>query len=154
VRAAVEQLADKMEQSYVFPEVASRYATFLRSQAAQGAYDNVNDAATLAQTLGADLNGVHRDAHLRVTLASPPPTGDGSRIPAPPGEDAFGDDRWLADGVAYIRFTVLPEDQASQQRMAQMIDRYADARVLVLDLRRCFGGSTEVMDVLFSRIYG
>ncbi len=154
VRAAVEQLADKMEQSYVFPEVASRYATFLRSQAAQGAYDDIDDAATLAQTLGADLNGLHRDAHLRVTLASPPPTGDAPRIQPPRGEDAFGDDRWLADGVAYIRFTVLPEDQASQRRIGRILDRYADANVLVLDLRRCFGGSTEVMDVLFSRIYG
>lgn len=154
VRAAVTQLADKMEESYVFPEVASQYATFLRRQAAQGAYDNVNDAAQLAQTLGADLNGVHRDAHLRVTLASPPPSGEGSSIPAPPGEDAFGDDRWLADGVAYIRFTVLPDDAASQARMGQILDRYADASVLVLDLRRCFGGSTEVMDTLFSRIYG
>lgn len=154
VRAAVTQLADKMEQSYVFPEVASQYATFLRRQAAEGAYDNVNDAAQLAQTLGADLNGVHRDAHLRVTLASPPPTGDAPRVQPPRGEDAFGDDRWLADGVAYIRFTVLPEDQASQQRMAHILDRYADANVVVLDLRRCFGGSTEVMDVLFSRIYG
>jgi C-terminal processing protease CtpA/Prc len=154
VRAAVEQLADRMEASYVFPEVASQYATFLRARAAEGAYDQITDPALLAQTLGADLNGVHRDAHLRVTLASPPRAEGETRVQPPAGEDAFGDERWLADGVAYIRFTVLPEDQASQQRMGQMLDRFAEARVLILDLRRCFGGSTEVMDVLFSRIYG
>lgn len=154
VRAAVEQLADRMEASYVFPEVASQYATFLRSRAAAGAYDQITDPTQLAQTLGADLNGVHHDAHLRVTTASPPRTEGEARIQPPQGGDAFGDERWLADGVAYIRFTVLPEDEASQRRMGEMLDRFADARVLVLDLRRCFGGSTEVMDVLFSRIYG
>jgi hypothetical protein len=155
VRAAVEQLAERMEASYVFPEVASQYATFLRARSAQGAYDQITDPALLAQTLGADLNGVHRDAHLRVTMASPAPSGEAApRRELPTGNEAFGDERWLADGVAYIRFTVLPEDEASQARMGQILDRFADARVLVLDLRRCFGGSTEVMDVLFSRIYG
>lgn len=155
VRAAVEQLADRMEASYVFPEVASQYATFLRARSAEGAYDQITDPAQLAQTLGADLNGVHRDAHLRVTMASPAPSGEAApRQQLPSGNEAFGDERWLADGVAYIRFTILPEDETSQERIGQMLDRFADARVLVLDLRRCFGGSTEVMDVLFSRIYG
>lgn len=155
VRAAVEQLADRMEASYVFPEVASQYATFLRTRAAEGAYDQITDPALLAQTLGADLNGVHRDAHLRVVTSTPPATGEAApRQQLPSGEDAFGDERWLADGVAYIRFTILPEDAASEARMGEMLDRFAHARVLILDMRRCLGGSTEVMDVLFSRIYG
>jgi hypothetical protein len=152
IRGAVEELAAMLEQRYVFPDVAERYAEHLRDRAAAGAYDGVDDPQQLAAQLTGELNSIHRDAHLRVTLSGG--SEPGRRVlHAPPGDDAFGQAQWLADGVAYLRINMLPGDEGSESRMAQILDRYADADVLVLDLRTCRGGTLGVMDVLLSRLY-
>lgn len=152
IRGAVEELAAMLEQRYVFPETGRQYAEHLREQAAAGAYDGVDDPQQLAAQLTGELNSIHRDAHLRVTLngGSEP----GRRVlRAPPGDEAFGEAQWLADGVAYLRINMLPGDDASEARMGQILDQYADADALVLDLRTCRGGTLGVMDVLLSRLY-
>lgn len=152
IRGAVEDLASMLQQRYVFPEVGAQYAAHLRQQAEAGAYDGVSDPQQLAAQLTGELNSIHRDAHLRVTLngGSEP----GRRVlRAPPGSEAFGQAQWLADGVAYLRIDMLPGDDESEARMGQILDQYADANALILDLRTCRGGTLGVMDVLFSRLY-
>ncbi len=152
IRDAVEELASMLEQRYVFPDVARQYATHLRERAEAGAYDGVDDPQHLAAQLSGELNSIHRDAHLRVTLNGQ--SEPGRRIlRAPPGDEAFGEAQWLADGVAYLRIDMLPGDDQSEARMASILDQYADANALVLDLRTCRGGALGVMDVLFSRLY-
>lgn len=152
VRAAVTELAAMLEERYVFPEVADQYAEHLRTRAEAGAYDGASDPQQLAAQLEGELNAIHRDAHLRVTLSGG--SEPGRRVlRAPPGDDAFGDAQWLADGVAYLRINMLPGDEGSQARMASILDRYADADALILDLRTCRGGTLGVMDVLLSRLY-
>jgi len=152
IRGAVEELAAMLEQRYVSPDVAEQYAEHLRERAAAGAYDGVDDPQQLAAQLTGELNSIHRDAHLRVTLngGSEP----GRRVlRAPPGDEAFGEAQWLADGVAYLRINMIPGDDASEARMARILDEYGEADALVLDLRTCRGGTLGVMDVLLSRLY-
>jgi len=152
IRSAVEELAALLEQRYVFPDVAAQYAGHLRERAAAGAYDGVADPQQLAAQLTGELNSIHRDAHLRVTLSGGSEAGRRA-LHAPPGDEAFGQAQWLADGVAYLRIDMLPGDPTSQERMAQILDRYAGADTLILDLRTCRGGTLGVMDVLFSRLF-
>jgi len=152
IRGAVEELAAMLEQRYVFPDTGRQYAEHLRTQAAAGAYDGASDPQQLAAQLSGELNSIHRDAHLRVTLSGGSEPGR-QVLRAPPGDDAFGEAQWLADGVAYLRINMLPGDDAAEARMAQILDQYADADALVLDLRTCRGGTLGVMDVLLSRLY-
>ncbi len=153
IRGAVEELAAMLEQRYVFPDVAQQYAEHLRTRAEAGAYDGASDPQQLAAQLEGELNAIHRDAHLRVTLSGG--SEPGRRVlRAPPGDEAFGQAQWLADGVAYLRIDMLPGDEASQARMASILDQYANANALILDLRTCRGGTLAVMDVLLSRLYG
>lgn len=153
IRAAVAELADLMERNYVFPETARRYADHLRTRAAAGSYDNLTDPSQLAQTLETELNGVRPDAHLRISL-SDPTQQQGARVRrGPPGGQAISDVMWLADGVGYFRINGLPSTDESVAQMTQALDRLADAQTLIIDLRRCPGGSLREMDVLFSRLY-
>lgn len=153
IRTAVGELADRMEASYVFPDIGRQYGATLRERRDAGAYDTITDPNLLAETLTRDLNAVHRDGHLRV-IQTPPETADTTVRRGPPsGTEALRDERWLADGVAYLRIRGLPMDEASAQLMGQILDRFSTARTLILDLRNCPGGSLEVMDVLFSRLY-
>lgn len=153
IRGAVEELAAMLQERYVFPDVADQYAEHLRTRAGAGAYDGATDPQQLAAQLEGELNAIHRDAHLRVTLSGG--SEPGRRVlRAPPGDEAFGDAQWLADGVAYLRINLLPGDEASTARMASILDQYADADAMILDLRTCRGGTLAVMDVLLSRLYG
>lgn len=152
IRGAVEELAAMLQQRYVFPEVADQYAAHLRERAAAGAYDGVDDPQQLAAQLSGELNSIHRDAHLRVTLNGGSEPGRRT-LRAPPGDEAFGEAQWIANGVAYLRIDMLPGDERSAARMASILDQYASANALVLDLRTCRGGTLGVMDVLFSRLY-
>lgn len=152
IRDAVEELAAMLEERYVSPDVASQYAEHLRTQAVAGAYDGATDPQHLAAQLTGELNSIHRDAHLRVTLSGG--SEQGRRVlRAPPGDEAFGEAQWLADGVAYLRINMIPGDDASEARMAQILDQFAAADALVLDLRTCRGGTLGVMDVVLSRLY-
>jgi len=63
---AVTALADKLEASYVLPDVGARYAAQLRANLARGTYDSIDDRETIAGQLGSDLQAVAPDGHLRV----------------------------------------------------------------------------------------
>lgn len=153
IRNAVGELADRMQASYVFPDIARQYADHLRSRRDAGAFDAYADPDVLADALQREMNGLHSDAHLRVMVNEAEPGDTAPRRGPPPADQAFGDDRWLADGVAYLRISGFPGDAAAVERMGALLDRYASARTLILDVRRCPGGSLEAMDVLFSRLY-
>ena len=158
IRAAVNELADLMERNYVFPDAARQYADHLRTRAAAGSYDGLTEPAELAETLQTELRAVHPDAHLRVTLADGDEAqhGAGPRVVRrgpPGGGPAISDAMWLADGVGYFRINGLPSTDESVAQMTAALDLLEDARTLIIDVRRCPGGSVREMDVLFSRLY-
>ncbi len=150
-RAAVRELAGMLERNYVYPEVGAQYAARLRERSNAGAYRGLDDEA-LAETLTNDLRAVHPDAHLAVTLADHDDEGHASVRRIPSGAEALEDERWLADGVAYLNIHVFGE-AADVPRTEAILDRISDANTLIIDLRRCYGGTTPVMDALLSRLY-
>jgi len=155
IQSTTDELADLLENNYVFPEIGELYATHLRKRVAEGAYDTTATAEELAAQLETELNAVHEDAHLRVAAIGPADeTGprDGRRLGMPQGR-ALAGARWIADEIAYVAVTLLPGDEASQQEMADFLSEYQAARALILDLRGCPGGTLPVMDVLFSHLY-
>lgn len=155
IHAAVTELAELLERNYVFPDAARRYAEHLRTAAATGSYDDLTDPQQLAQTLETELNGIHPDAHLRISLTQAGPQQEGARVRrAPPGGgQAISDAMWLADGVGYFRINGLPSTDESVAQMTAALDQLEAAQTLIIDLRRCPGGSLREMDVLFSRLY-
>src|SRR3954454_25212202 len=78
-RRTASELAGLLEENYVFPDVAKRYASTLRANAGSGAYDGFTSGRALADRLTADLRAVSPDNHLRVRVRPPPPAGRGRR---------------------------------------------------------------------------
>src|SRR6478672_3190344 len=145
--AVATDLAGKLEQNYVFPDVAHRYADMLRANVSSGAYDGFTSGRALAERLSADLRAVSPDAHLRVRAG--PPIGGGRRVvvssgpagaapAAAPPRAAFPwkpieESRWLAPGIAYIRFNVFPGDPDTVAAVRQFMIDHADAKVIIFD---------------------
>ncbi len=61
--------------------------------------------------------------------------------PARPGPgQAIEEARWLAPGVAYIRFTIFPFNPAVTAAAVKFMNDHADARTVIFDLRTHKGG--------------
>ena len=65
--AVIADLTTLLNDRYVIPEMADRLESLLRHKAEQGAYADLTDRATFAQTLTHDLQDLSNDKHLRVS---------------------------------------------------------------------------------------
>jgi Peptidase family S41/N-terminal domain of Peptidase_S41 in eukaryotic IRBP len=153
VRTAVIDVAQKLEQNYVFPEIAKRYSRALREQLARGDYDAPASAASLARRLTAKLQGVSPDLHVRVTVRTGG-TGLAQQAASPqypwiPIEEA----RWLTPHVAYIRFNFFPSDDRTVAAVRTFMIRHAAARTIVFDNRTHHGGGLAEMNAMFPFLF-
>jgi hypothetical protein len=154
-RKTALELADKLAEAYVFPEVAKRYAEMLRANVANDAYDGIHSGRALAQRLTHDLRAVSPDAHLAVTLTSQEPkvqqasAGPQPRFPWKPIEEQ----RWLAPGIAYIRFNVFPGDNASVAAVRDFMLKHATAKTIIFDNRTHHGGGLAEMNAMFPYLF-
>jgi peptidase S41-like protein len=154
-RKTALDLAQKLDETYVFPDVAKRYAAMLRANAASGAYDSIGSARVLAQRLTEDLRAVSPDAHLRVTLRDPQPAmrnasaGPAPRFPWAPIEEQ----RWLAPGIAYIRFNVFPGDPQTVAAVRDFMRSHATAKTIIFDNRTHHGGGLAEMNAMFPYLF-
>jgi C-terminal processing protease CtpA/Prc len=140
------KLAATLERHYVYLDLGAAYANALRRAAARGAYADIDSPETLATVLTSDLQRVHRDLHLKVLLlqgAAASPRSQDDRIAA----------RWVAPGIALIRLDEFLGDDADLRLLRSLLDRYATAGAIIIDLRDNGGGGLREMDVIFSRIF-
>lgn len=152
-RAAVEELAARLEENFIFPDAAKAYAAMLRANLAAGAYDGFPDAETFADKVTSDLQAVHADGHLRVRTR--PAQAAGPKSAPASAEERLGlvSSGWLAPGVAYVRFDGFPGNDVTIDATRAFVAAYGDAQTLIIDARNNHGGGTEEMDVLFPAIF-
>lgn len=147
----VEGLAREIEDYFVFPDLAKRYAAAIRERLAQGAYAALTDPSDFAKALTGDLQAVQREGHLRVRApADPEPVRAAPR----PGMKAIERADWIAPGVAYISFNIFPRDEETARAARRFLLDHADARVLIIDCRENKGGTAEVMNAMLPLLYG
>ena len=162
-RQTATQLAALLEENYVFPDVAKRYAAMLRANAAGGAYDGFTSGRALAEKLTADLRAVSPDNHLRVRAGQPPaargapaqaaaagaPQPQRRAYPFEPIEEA----RWLAPGIAYIRFNLFPGDAETVAAVDRFMKEHAAAKAIIFDNRTHHGGGLAEMNAMFPYLF-
>ena len=156
-RDVATHLADMMASRYVFPEIGERYAQALRARAEAGHYDGLAGKA-LADRLLADLEGTHPDAHLNV-IPDPQAGNEGASGDGAGGLDYVQRDapdmepaRWLAPGIAYVRYNLFPSGPADIEATEGFLDEYAGAKTIIFDLRTHRGGALGEIDAIFGRL--
>ena len=139
---AIETLSRKLEADYVFPEVGAKYAKALRDHLAAGDYNGITDAKQIAARLTADLQATRWEGHLRVRAIGTAPS---SAIKASPDAPApIKDAKWIAPGIAYISFTLMPDDPQVVSAVDKFMRDHASARALIIDARENHGGGFGV----------
>ena len=149
----VRDLAQKLEDNFVFPDVAKRYAAMLRDNLAAGKYATFPDAATFAKAVTDDLQAIHKDGHLK--LVAPTSDSAGVRRPASILGPASGviKSGWIAPGVAYISFSLFPGNEATLKDLRAFLETHASAKTLIIDARQHRGGGIEEMNLIFPQLF-
>lgn len=145
--------ADVLERRFVLPAIGKRYAVVLRSKADAGGYDKVADWKEMTEVLTADVQAVHPDGHLRVIAGKPTPPPPGAYSDPSQGPKPIEEAKWLAPGVAYIRFTLFPGDPATVAEAERFVREHLDAKALIIDIRTHSGGGLGEMDAMLPYLF-
>jgi retinol-binding protein 3 len=71
-KLVIENSIARLNDTYVFPEVAKKMEQSVRARAAKGEYDSITSARELADKLTADFREVSKDKHLGVRYSNAP----------------------------------------------------------------------------------
>jgi C-terminal processing protease CtpA/Prc len=157
-RAVIEAFAKEVEDLYVFPDVAARYARAIRANQAAGAYARLTDPAAFGERVTADLQAISPDRHLRLApeaafratmRAMGSGAAGGGKGQAP---DTLEEAKMIGE-VAYLRFNLFANDETVAARARAFLVAHADAKAVILDCRPNRGGSMMVMDAILPLLF-
>ena len=161
IRAVVGRLGALVAEHYVFPETGREVADRLAAATADGRYDELREPERLAERVTADLQVGNHDKHLRLRFHR-----DGLPDEADPiAEEAHWRRRAALDaggmarverldgniGLLEIRPLLYAPTHAGPAVTAAMT-LLASTDALLLDLRRCLGGSPDQVAFVCSHL--
>src|SRR5215207_1118293 len=102
--AVLDSALKRLNESYVFPEVAQAMEKSVRDRAAKGEYEQITSAKTFAETLTNHLQAVSKDKHLRVRYshAALPERGARREPTAEEREERRRDLTWANHGFSKV----------------------------------------------------
>ena len=161
----IDALCKEMQARYVVKVKAEEVSKLLQSNLKRGVYDKIEDGKQFAQALSVDINGICKDAHLKVRFreaALPLRKDSGEPSPEEIAEEAkftklinagFEEVRRLQGNVGYIRFNGFfdPTEAARPIRAAMAFVENTDA--LIFDIRENGGGDPETVRQICSYLF-
>src|SRR4029079_1496210 len=166
-KAVVDTLAARIEERYVFPDLAKTVASVRRARSKKGRYDSITSAKAFNDSLTADLRSLAHDLHLRTHYRNEPlPVVDPNDRAFTPAEreKALAESRRLNFGflkvermpgnvgyVELVQFDGSAEGGAVAQTAMEFL-KYTAA--LISALRRNGGGDPNMAVLLLSHLFG
>jgi retinol-binding protein 3 len=144
--------AEAAFHDYVFPHVAARAVSMLKSNAPR--YETISDPAAFAAAVNADLLAVTRDRHVHIEYPF-----DSAMFGTPESMDAmhreeqelnygFRTVRRLPGNVGYIDFRFFSGDPSAAAVIASAMSFVANTDALIIDLRNNHGGDPRSAQML------
>jgi hypothetical protein len=165
-REVIDTLVKRLNESYVFPEVAGKMEQALRANSA--AYEQITSARQFAEKLTADLQAVSHDKHLRVRYSyeSIPVRKDDRReltseerdqIRRELGRINYGFERVerLPGNIGYLDLRgFAPAEIGGGETVAAAFNFLANTDALIIDLRKNGGGDPHQVALICSYLFG
>lgn len=162
-QAQLDQLLGYIVDRYVFAEVASTVAERLAAEGAAGAFDAAGDDESFSAAVTERLIALSDDRHLRLQYSAEPIADVAD------GDEAFDIDAYRAqaeaeafgvaavqrlDGnVGYLDFRILHDVSVAAEAMSAALRLVAHTDSLIVDLRRCPGGSPFTVSQICSSLF-
>ncbi|HKO62352.1 MAG TPA: S41 family peptidase [Pyrinomonadaceae bacterium] len=162
----IDGILKRLNDSYVFPEVAKKMEVSIRDRVARKEYDQITIAKQFAMTLTKDLQAVSNDKHLRVRYSHQPiPERGPRREPtAAEREQRQRDLTWMNHGftkverlrgnIGYLEFGHFADEELGAETVAAAMNFVNGTDALIIDLRGNGGGNPAMVALICSYLFG
>jgi hypothetical protein len=156
----IDGAAELLREFYLFPDVAKRVATKLRTQQKHGEYRSITDGEIFAIRLTDDLVALSRDKHVAVDFfikVMPPeepashPHPDPRQLAA--GNCGFEKAEHYAPNIGYLKLNAFEEPENCVSTAVAAMNFLADSDALIIDLRDNHGGAPRMAAVICSYLF-
>jgi retinol-binding protein 3 len=161
--AVIDGVLKRLNESYVFPDVAKQMEQAVRDRAAKKEYDDITSAAGLSRKLTDDLRAVCKDKHLRVVYSHEPLPKVGSGPSRAEQERMQRMGAWnnhgfekverLAGNVGYLDLRGFHNPESASETAVAAMNFLANSDALIIDLRQNGGGSPAMVALLCSYLF-
>lgn len=168
----VETLADKVARRYVDEKKGAQVAAAIRQAKRHGEYDGISSPGQFAHLMTSELIRFSDDQHMRVVFVpAEVPVFPERPFPTSHEED-LSLPAWLVDrvgrymarfgveevtqsdaGIGYLRLDAFFRPYLAAEKFAAAMDRLADSKALIIDLRSNGGGSRDSVALLASYFF-
>jgi hypothetical protein len=165
-KQVIDTVLKRLNDSYVFPEVAKATDKVIRDRVAKGEYDQISSSRAFAETLTKDLQAISKDKHLRVRYSHEvlPERQPRAEPTAEQREQERRDMSWMNYGfdkverlrgnTGYIFFRGFFGPELGADAVASAMNFVAGTDALIFDLRQNGGGDPEMVALICSYLFG
>jgi len=162
----VDGIIKRLNDSYVFPEVAKKMEQSIRERVAKKEYDQITSAKQFATTLTNDLQAVSHDKHLRVrySFESIPERAPRQEPTAEEREQrkraltwlnhGFGRVERLPGNIGYLEFFNFADEELGADTVAAAMNFINGTDALIIDMRKNGGGNPAMVALVCSYLFG
>ena len=162
----IDTILKRLNDSYVFPDVAKKMDESIREKAAKKEYDQITSAKQFATTLTTDLQAISHDKHLRVRYSHEAIPERGQRQ-EPTGEERDQRKRdliWMNHGfskverlrgnIGYLEFLNFMDEELGAETVAAAMNFVNGTDALIIDMRNNGGGNPAMVALVCSYLFG
>src|ERR1041385_1324287 len=162
----VDAILKRLNDSYVFPDVAKKMEQSIRERVANKEYDQITSAEQFATTLTNDLQAVSHDKDLRVrySFQSIPERGPRREPTAEEREQRKRDLTWLNHGfgtverlpgnIGYLEFFNFADEELGADTVAAAMNFINGTDALIIDMRKNGGGNAAMVALVCFYLFG
>ena len=161
----IDGILKRINDSYVFPEVAKKMEQSIRERVEKKEYDQIASAKEFAKKLTDDLQAVSKDKHLRVRYShNAIPEREPRREPtAEEREQRRRDLTWMNHGfskverlpgnIGYLEFLNFMDEELGADTVAAAMNFINGTSALIIDMRNNGGGNPAMVALVCSYLF-
>lgn len=163
----IESVLKRLNDSYVFPEVAKKMDAAIRERIQKKEYDQITSSAAFARKLTEDLQAVSHDKHLRVRYSYEVVPEGQQRGGEPTAEERESYRRFarrinhgferverLPGNIGYIDLRGFFDPDLGKDTVAAAMSFVSNTDALIFDLRQNGGGDPAMVALICSYLFG
>lgn len=162
--AAIDWISAKLDEIYVFPDVAKQMSEHLRQRYEEGAYEGIAEVDALVRKLTEDLQSISHDKHLHVDPAQQAPLENLTQEERRNREAralerrkfdnfAFQKVERLLGNVGYLKFDAFMDASYAGETAISAMSFLANSDALIIDLQDNGGGSPSMIQLISSYFF-
>jgi retinol-binding protein 3 len=160
----IDGIVAKLDELYVFPDVAKKMGEAVRAHQNSGTYDSLTASRAFAERLTEDLRAVSKDKHLSV-MFMPKEIPEINSEPSEQEKAGFRQqmeqincgfkkaERLDGGNIGYIRFDMFGDAEICGPKATAAFEAVAGVDALIVDLRHNGGGQPEMVAFVSSYLF-